>query len=785
MKKSVLVRPYNWFRSLMKKTRYYRRVFLISGTFLFLLWFAQCIPGILFKDSTSTVLIDRNGQLLGARIADDEQWRFEDSDSIPLKFKICLIQFEDREFYYHHGVSIKGLGRAIVQNFTSGKRVSGGSTLTMQLIRLIRKNPSRTYFEKILEIFRATRLEMSYSKEDILKLYASHAPFGSNVVGLEAASWRYYGRPPHQLSWSESATLAVLPNAPGLIYPGRNHDQLKAKRDRLLKRLHEIGLIDDMTYDISLLEPLPGEPLPLPNQASHLLAKLIKNGQKGKTIKVNLDQSVQRKVARLLDDHLAILKENKIYNGAIIVTSVETGEVLAYVGNSLEAGPANANRVNCIDARRSTGSILKPFLYMKALDDGVITPNMLLMDAPSRFGSFSPKNFAGNYDGLVPANQALSRSLNIPLVHLLNKYGMSRFHNDLRELGFTTIDKPAGHYGLSLILGGAEVTLADLSNAYTQMAQRLKGTNVRKISYLGKGETNSDEHFISRGAIWSAFNAMLEVRRPNEEGIWQLFSSSRKIAWKTGTSFGFRDAWAVGVTPDYVVSVWIGNADGEGRPGLTGLQAAAPLLFQVFDQLPMKTSWFAKPFTELKKVDICQESGHRATRFCEHVMKSEIPANALKAQGCPYHRVIHLDQSGKYRVDSECASTSEMSHKNWFVIPSHVERYYRRNHPEFKELPRFSEFCNSGSLDKSFTIHYPKWNQKIYLPVDLKEERRKVIFEAISRSTGSTLFWHLDEVYVGQTSEIHQLEFMPEPGKHTLTIIDENGYSKKVKFEVL
>ncbi|MDX2361017.1 MAG: penicillin-binding protein 1C [Crocinitomicaceae bacterium] len=767
--------------------RWYKRRFTLLFFSIFMMWYINCLPETLFSDSTSTVLLDKNGELLGAHISEDEQWRFEECDSVPYKFEVCIVQFEDREFYNHVGVSVRGIGRAIVQNFSSGRRVSGGSTLTMQLIRLMRKNPARTYSEKIQEMLMATRLEWRLSKKEILRLYASHAPFGNNVVGLDAASWRFFGRPPHQLSWSESATLAVLPNAPGLIYPGRNHDQLMAKRNRLLTRLLEIGEIDTLMYEMAIIEPLPDRPLPLPSLAPHLLFQFIQNGQKGRTITCSVDRESQTMANQVLESHLETLRENKIFNGAIMVTSVKTGEIVAYVGNSVESGREHSNMVNCINARRSTGSILKPLLYAKSLESGLITPKMLLLDVPSKFGGFAPKNFAGNFSGFIPADQALSRSLNIPLVHLLNKYGIGKFHSDLRELGFSTLNKPASHYGLSLILGGAEVTLNDLSNVYTRMAQQVQFNENTPISFGGTQEkipTNT-EFNLDNGCIYAAFEAMLEVRRPDEENNWRMYSSSQKIAWKTGTSFGFRDAWAVGVTPEYVVTVWIGNADGEGRPGLTGVQAAAPVMFDIFNHLPTSYNWFERPNFEMVQVPICEESGHRATANCPNTRMDAVPKTVLESQGCPYHQIIHLDETGMYRVDSECETPSSMRHEPWFIIPSSVEKFYIELHPEFKPIPPFKPSCLSKLSDRSLAIIYPRDHQKIYLPVDLNEEKRKVIFEATHSSMDATLFWHLDDTFYGQTSEIHQLEFLPSVGTHVLTLIDENGVTKKVRFEIL
>lgn len=756
-------------------------LFLFS---VFLIWYVDCLPEQLFDDSTSTVLLDRNGELLGAHIAEDEQWRFPECEKVPYKFEKCIVQFEDRTFYDHWGVSPKGVARALWQNLSSGDRVSGGSTLTMQLIRLTRKNPPRTYPEKVYEMILATRIEFSYSKKEILRLYASHAPFGNNVVGLDAAAWRFFGRPADQLSWAESATLAVLPNAPGLIYPGKNHKLLEAKRNRLLRRLKKVGYISQSEYELAILEKLPSKPHPLPSLAPHLLQKCILTGKKGQVVRTTLDKELQKQAIQLLDNHATIFRDNGIYNGAVMITSVDNSEVLAYVGNIVSSGREHANQVNCIDAPRSTGSIIKPLLYGKAMQSGTITPKMLLRDVPSRFGNFNPKNFAGNFEGLISANEALSRSLNVPMVHLLRQYGLPKFHNDLKNFGFTTIRKGSSHYGLSLILGGAEVNMYELNGVYTRMAQTLKREDAFALRLFSNDPKKPKIFRMDRACIYSAFESMLDVRRPDEDNNWHLFASSKKIAWKTGTSYGFRDAWAVGVTPDYVVSVWVGNADGEGRPGLTGIQSAAPLLFDVFGLLPSKTQWFKRPELTMSKIEVCAISGHRPSEYCDQKRLEWVPNTTLNAMACPYHQRIHLNHEGK-RVNSSCASTMEMDHKNWFVIAPEVEEFYKKQHPVYKPLPPFDSSCDGLNENNSLAIRYPTSGRKIYLPISFKEERQSAVFEVSHLDENAVVFWHLDGNYIGQTTEIHQMVLQPEIGKHLLTVFDTEGEKKTVRFEIV
>ncbi len=436
-------------------------------------FFWLSLPEPLFREPLSTVLFDRQGEVVGAHIADDGQWRFPAADSLPEKFSASIRLFEDEYFYRHPGINPLALGRAMVQNFRARRIVSGGSTITMQVIRLSRKGKRRTVAEKLVEMLLSLRLELAFTKADILRMYAANAPFGGNVVGLEAASWRYFGRDPFSLSWAESATLAVLPNAPSLIYPGKNRQKLLEKRNRLLKKLYERHYLDRISYDLSLAEPLPGSPHDLPSLAYHL-AERFYSGNPGRRITTSLDGHLQARVNAILELHRQNLYGNQVHNAACLVVSVETGEVLAYAGNIRnDRHPEYGGDVDVITSPRSSGSILKPFLFAEMLYRGEILPNTLIADIPTRYGGYSPKNYNRNYDGAVPASVALCRSLNVPAVRMLYQYGNARFLQDLRELGFSTLRFSPDHYGLSLILGGAEVNLWELAGVYSSMARVL------------------------------------------------------------------------------------------------------------------------------------------------------------------------------------------------------------------------------------------------------------------------------------------------------------------------
>jgi len=761
-------------------------LFSLSGFYIF------CLPAKLFADPACTVLQDRDGNLLSARIAADGQWRFPHNPNVPYRFEQSLIQFEDRSFYNHPGLSAKAILRAVWQNSKSMDVKSGGSTITMQLARMMRKRKERGMSDKMIEGILATRIELRYSKEEIMALYASNAPFGGNVVGLDAASWRYFGRPAEKLSWAESATLAVLPNAPSLIFPGRNQKRLLAKRNRLLQRLHDAYFLDDTDLQLALSEPLPQKPYAIPQLATQLMDRAIREGQKSTVIHSTINGSLQQQVQQMLSLHNIRQKSNDVHHIAALVLDLKTNEVIAYVGNtsdfsnSQEAG----NTVDVIRAPRSSGSILKPLLYASALDEGIITPLTLLPDVPTYLSGFSPKNFNHTYDGAVPAKEALSRSLNIPMVRLLGDFGVEKFHQKLQRLSFSTINRPASHYGLALILGGAEVSLWDLCNAYGRVARELNVANSgndndsKSATYLkGKTGNQNKETGFSGAAAWLMFDAMVEVNRPGEEAQWKELGRGRKIAWKTGTSYGFRDAWSIGVTPRYVVGVWVGNASGEGRPGLTGISAAAPVLFDIFDKLPYE-GWFNKPVSEMKVLAICAQSGHRVSEFCTDTIKMKLPEAALNGSACPYHQLIHLDAMEKFRVNSACVNVTDMHHLSWFVLPTVMENYYAQHTPTYAPLPEWKPGC-APEPEQNLALVYPRKNSRISVPVGMDALPTSTILEASHRRSGATLYWHLDDVYIGSTRDMHQLQVQPKQGKHTLTLVDDLGNTLSSPFEVL
>jgi len=757
------------------------------------------IPDPLFDHPNATVVESAEGQLLGARIADDGQWRFPPADSLPESYVKALLQYEDKYFFSHPGVNPVSILRALRQNMKAGRIVSGGSTITMQVARMALGNQPRTLGQKLIEIWLAFRIELRYSKDEILLLYANNAPFGGNVVGLPAASWRYFERSPFNLSWAEISNLVILPNAPGLMYPGKNDKPLVSKRNQLLGKLVAEGLIDPLTYDLSKSEPIAQKPKPIPDLALHLVNRSIQDGLKGQRVVTSINYQLQNTVNEIVNSYYLKLKFKQIHNAAVVVADIESGYVKAYIGNTgLNNSVDHGQEVDIVVSRRSPGSLLKPFLYALSIDEGLITPQQLLPDIPMYYQGFAPKNFDKQFRGAVHAHLALRSSLNVPFVSLLKDYTYEKFHYKLKELGLNSLDKPSGHYGLSIILGGGDVTLWELTGLYAGLVRNLQQFNLHKgklrydsdafhaLTYLpGKfiEKVLSADYAISAGASWHALKAMQMLRRPDAESNWQQFSNSRSIAWKTGTSYGHKDAWAIGLNDKYAVGVWVGNADGEGRPDLTGVITAAPLMFRVFEVLKGDAS-FPIPLANMEMMKICAQSGQKASSICDNVSLRPVSKSAINTRECTYHKQIYLDKNETFMVNSICYPVSKMVTRSWFVLPPSQAWFYKKYNSDFSLPPAYKDDC-SATAGGTMEMIYPRDFTKIFVPVEIDGQKGKVVFEAAHQNPECRIFWYLDDLYVGETQNHHQLGIFPDPGSHLLSLVDESGRTLSVPFEAI
>jgi penicillin-binding protein 1C len=744
----------------------------------------------------SSAIYDADGKLLAASVADDGQWRLPES-AVPDRVGKAMIAFEDRRFYAHPGVDPLALARAVAINALRGRVISGGSTITMQTARLLEKNPPRTLAQKAREAVIALTLEARHSKKDILSLYAANAPFGGNVVGIEAASWRYFNRPPDALSWAEAATLAVLPNQPSLVRPGSNRDVLKAKRDRLLNELYRRGCFDRGILGLSLDEPLPDEPYPLPSLAPHYLNRFRGEGR----VVTDIDRGLQRNLVRVLERWSSRFALRGIDNAAAIALDTKTGAILAYVGNTgMGRDGGRTADVDVVISRRSSGSVLKPFLFAGMLDSGLLLPDQLVTDIPTRIGSYKPENNLPDYLGAVRAGEALSRSLNVPAIRELRDYGIAHFLDLLRRSGFTTLSRTADEYGLPLVLGGGEVTLEETTRAYAALMNRAAGAEKGAFTGADKPVPASQssraslksrsfpESPVSRGAAWLTLEALLYGVRPEDESLWQSFASARKIAWKTGTSYGNRDAWAIGTTPAYTVGIWIGNATGEGRPELKSITTAAPVLFDVFSILPA-TDWPAFPEKDLEPVRVCARSGYLAGPECAETTSSLKPRTATSGAPCPYCKRVSLTPDGKWQaVAGDLTGAFEGSlprTESRFVLPPQIEYWYRKHDSGYRPLPPWIPGHVGDSSKPDLFIVFPEPRSRVFIPKNIEGQKESIVLEARHRNNSEILYWDIDGEFIGETQYFHELTASPPPGKHRLTVTDSRGNRDSRSFEVL
>ena len=761
----------------MKKPVRHRKLkialLVLTGLFLAFL----CIPVPKFDKPYSTVLTARDGQLLGAKIADDGQWRFPATNNYSPKYVACLLEYEDQWFFFHPGFNPVAFVKALIENIKAGEVVRGGSTISMQVIRMSRDNPPRTYGEKLLEVVLAMRLELHYSKKSILDMYAANAPFGGNVVGIDAAAWRYFHTTPDELSWAEAATLAVLPNSPSLIHPGRSRELLEQKRNDLLQRMtsssvyipkrFNIPAFTEEDAELAMMENIPDRPFEIPVLAYHYLTAQDKKHH-GEHINTTIDASLQQSVINIMHRHHELNMQNSIDNAAVYVVDYLNDEIIVYIGNNWDAD--DARMVDMVQAQRSTGSILKPFLFAAMLDDGTLLPETVIPDIPMSLSGFTPKNYSGEYWGAVTADKALQNSLNAPFVYLLKEYGQQRFHSLLRQLGLRGIVYDAEHYGLALIVGGAEASLYDITNAYARMGRKL-------ASHVNEDyDVVVDDNIVpfSAEAIAETYHVMLGLTRPVSQVGWGGFASSRQVAWKTGTSYGFKDAWAVGLTDRYVVGVWVGNADGEGRPGLTGVGAAAPILFDVIGTLNDSYTYPANT-SESIEIEVCADSGYPKSEYCTHTKKIRVVDVENQTGVCPYHKKVFLDKSRQYRVKPDCYDVDQKNYEVFYVLPPVMEWFYKKHSPLYRPMPAFYPGCGTAHPDEVMAFVYPKDDAKITIPIGIRGDRQQVVFEIAHRNPQKTIFWTLNDTFLGQTRLNHQMPIDVERGTYTLRCVDEDG----------
>lgn len=705
----------------------------------------------------SQIVLDDRDNIIGAYLNSEEQWQIKGVEEIPPTLKLAVINYEDRKFYSHNGVDYLAILRAIKTNLLEKKRV-GASTITMQGVKLYKRR-ERTYLSKIEEIIESYKLENNLTKDEILQLYLNNAPYGSNIVGYETASQLYFGKSAKNLTWGEGATLAVLPNSPGVIWVEKNRDKLLAKRDNLLKTMYERGVIDERQYRLAIKEPLPKERKYFNSLAPHLTRRLVAE-YSDRIIKSTIDSEIQRKIERVAKEYGEYLNNRGIKNCAILVVDNLSGEVKSYVGSQDFYDFKRNGQVDGVTAQRSVGSVLKPFLYALSIDEGIISPKSKLLDIPLYFSNFTPQNANKKYQGLVEAEEALKKSLNIPFVNLLVEYGGEKFFYFLKEVvGFSQSDYST--YGLSLILGTKEMSVEDIAKLYYGLSQYGEFGDLKYI----RGEKNKKTRLISKGASYLTLKAMEGVQR---FGVDNLYIGRDGVAWKTGTSYGQRDAWAGGISPRWSVVVWCGNFTGEGNRNLSGVVSAGQLLFKIFNLLPNKNESFEKPQGEFKKIKIDKESGYRL-KYSVPSEEIDYPVGAKSLKTSPYYKKIFVDSKGM-EIDSRSEEFANSTEKIVLSYPIELLDYLARENIDI-----------SKEKDERIKIIYPLNEVKIYLPKDFDEMKKLIV--KVANPQNRKIYWYHNGKFIYTGKEIEKAFDFPQ-GEHRLTLVSENGEIAEVKFYI-
>ncbi|EIZ1687465.1 penicillin-binding protein 1C, partial [Campylobacter lari] len=694
----------------------------------------------LFKSTYSKVLLDKNKEILSVFLDSNEQWHLE-SEFIPQKLKSAVILYEDKNFYSHYGVDFLALIRAFKNNLFSSKR-SGASTISMQTIKLLEQN-KRTYFNKFNEIIKAFALESACEKDEILKLYLNNAPYGGNLVGVASAGLFYFEKDLKDLTWSEAALLAVLPNNPGLINLEKNKDRLLKKRNALLDRLFEKGYFSKDILTLAKAEKLPSFKT-RKNLAPHLARRLLADKEQ---IVSSIDKKIQIKFEEKAKEYSYKLQQKGIKNLAILLADAKTNKVLAYVGSNDFYDFASFGQVDGVIAKRSVGSTLKPLLFAFAIDEGLIVPESLMLDVPTFFSNFAPQNANKKYHGFISAKESLQKSLNVPFVSLLAEYGYEKFFYKLKDI-LDFEDENFKKYGLSLILGTKEFSLEDMVKIYLGLGNY---GNFKELLYEENAFIKKDKKLISDGASFLTLQTLKDLDRT---GLRQ-YDFNTIISWKTGTSYGRKDAWAIGTSPKYTLGVWVGNFNGEANANLYGVSIAGELFFELLSLLDGINLEFEKP-NDLVSIKIENQTGYRYDyKFDFKEVLYPQSANVLRTS--PFLKEVFMYKNKE--INSLDENFIHAKKKIILNLPSHAQAFFAK---EKHNLPSFNQ---------KLKIIYPLNNLNIILPKDLKSKQKLLV--KISNPKKEKLFWYLNQELIFEGKE-ESLALNLKKGKYTINIISEN-----------
>lgn len=739
----------------------------------------------------SVVLEYRDGTPAHVFLAPDQRWRIAaPAERIDPAYLRALLALEDKRFYSHPGVDPLAVARAAVLNLVRGRRVSGASTLTMQLVRMLEPRP-RTFTSKLVESLRAVQLELRLTKQEVMGAYLQFVPYGRNVEGVEAAALAYFGHTAAHLSPAEIATLLAVPQNPNRRFPTpENRARLRAARDDVARRLLEANALPRgpegaTVTDAQVLAEVHASAVPLelkafPREAPHA-AVWLRAQRPGQTrLRTTLDAGTQRLVERVMRDGARDLSSRGVHNGTAVVVERERGEVLALVGNFDFFDEKHGGQIVGFATPRSPGSALKPLLYAMSIDLGLAGPEQLVADIPMSYGGYSPRNFDGRFLGLVRLEYALSQSLNMPFVRLLERVGVERFLGALRTSGVTSLISEPGHYGLSAAVGGIELTPLELAGVYVALAG---DGRTRPLRLLEEGQpVATPAEVMSPGAAWLTRKALSLKDRPDFPERRRLTGLPARVHWKTGTSFGHRDAWAAGSGPRHTAVVWLGNFDHAPSVHLVGADAAGPLLFDILEGVGPRGRSLPEdevtPPEDLMRVEVCAYSGHLPTEACKQTKEVYARRSAVPTARCPYHQLVEVDVASGLAVGPTCRAGRKTESRMFVTWPATIRRWLEEQHRRLPEPPSLAAGCELGGERAAPTIVSPAQGHIALLIPGVPPEQQEMPLEA-EASHERALTWFVDGALLGTARADERMWWKPSVGSHEILVTDDRGLSAR------
>ena len=741
----------------------------------------------------SPIVLAQDGSVLHAYLNPTQKWRMKtELREITPVLRAAIIEKEDRWFRWHFGVNPLALVQAAGRNLFGTGRTTGASTITMQVARLLEPK-ERTLGNKLLEMARATQLETHYSKDEILQLYLNLVPYGGNVEGVKSAALLYFQQPPDYLSLAQTVTLAIIPNRPRGLVLGRNNAAVLQERNRWLRRFGAAGLFDKQDVEDALLEPLDVQRHAAPTLAPHLSQRLVRQFPQRPIIQSSLRRTTQSKAEDLTLGYVRRLHELGISQAAVLVVNNRTRQVEAYVGSADFRDFAGQGQNDGVTAVRSPGSTLKPFLYTLALDQGLVTPKLLLPDVPTNFQGYRPENFDKHCSGEVTLEHALAYSLNIPAVRILQDLTVPVFTDKLRQAGFRSITQNRAQLGLSSILGGCGASLEELTNLYVTLANggrygelALVASPPSPLSEKGEGGGGGEaprqagQQLVSEAAAFLTTDILSQLTRPDLP--LGAASSMRlpKVAWKTGTSYGRRDAWSIGYNRDYTIGVWVGNFSGHGSPALTGSEVATPLLFELFNALAYngRNEWFVPP-AALDFRLVCAESGLVPSETCPNQVIDYFLPNISSGRRCQHQREVLVSADGSMAYCRTCAPAAGFRRTLYPNLLPEVAAYREAQGVPYRRLPPHNPQCQraGGGQERAPTITSPATNTEYVLNA---HEQQQLLLSCTTDGEVRQVHWYINDQFLRTAAATERVFFRPQSGPLKISCADDHGRNTDV-----